>query len=74
MGLIVGSWMALIQSYQTLSLKLLQQEQQRVKFSKEWNASDISFVGKVVSSEPSRMSGGPRTVHDSSKPTAYFKR
>ena len=74
MGLMMGAWMAMLQGYQTLSLKLMQQEQERAKLKKEWNDSEISFVGKRVNSEPSRMSSGSRTLHAATQPTTQIKR
>ena len=74
MGLMMGAWMTLLQGYQTLSLKLMQQEQERVKLTKEWDASELSFVGKRVNSEPSRMSSSSRTLHATAQPTTQIKR
>ena len=74
MSLMTGSWMTLMQSYQILILKLMQQEQERVRLTKEWNASEFSFVGKAINSESSRMSSGSRTLHATAQPTAQIKR
>ena len=74
MGLMMGVWMTLMQSYQTLSLKLMQQEQKRVKLTKEWNASELSFVGQAINSEPPRMPSRPRTVHATAQPTSQNQR
>jgi type II secretory pathway pseudopilin PulG len=74
MGLMMGAWMTLMQSYQTLSLKLIQQEQKRVKLRGEWNASEIRFVGQAVNSESSRLSSGSRTLHATSQPATQIQR
>ena len=74
MSLMTGTWMTLMQSYQILSLKFIQQEQERVKVKEEWNASELSFIGKAINSESSRMSSGSRTLHATAQPTAQIKR
>jgi type II secretory pathway pseudopilin PulG len=74
MSLMTGAWMTLIQSYQTLSLKLMQQEQERVRLTNEWNASELSFVSKRVISEPSRMSSRSRTLHATAQPATQIQR
>jgi hypothetical protein len=74
MSLIVGAWMTLIQSYQKLSLKLMQQEQKRVKLTEEWNASELGFIGKAVNNESSRMPSGSRALHATTQPTSQHKR
>ena len=74
MGLIMGSWMMLMQGYQALSLKLIQQEHKRAKLRSEWSASELSSVGKAVSGESSRMSSGSSTVHAPSQSNAQIKR
>jgi hypothetical protein len=74
MGLMMGAWMALLQGYQTLSLKLMQEEQEKVRLTKEWDASELSIVGKAINSEPSRMSSGSRTLHATAQPTTQIKR
>lgn len=66
--------MTLIQSYQRLSLKLMQQEQKRIKLSKEWDANELIFVDKAVNSESSRVPGGSSTVHAIAQPTSQIKR
>ena len=74
MSLMMTSWMTLMQSYQSLSLKLMQLEQQRAKFRREWSASEISFISKTLSSESSRMSSRSRNLHDPSQSNAQIKR
>lgn len=74
MGLMMGTWMTLLQSYQTLSLKFIQQEQARAKVREEWNASELSFIGKAINSESSRMSSGSRTLHATAQSAAQIQR
>ena len=74
MGLMVGAWMTLMQSYQRLSWKLTQQEQQRMKLRKEWDAHEFGFVGKAIGSESSRVPGGSRAVHAVAQPASQIKR
>ena len=74
MSLMVGAWMALLQSYQRLQWKLMEQEQTRTRLAKEWNTSEFSFVGKVVASESSRMPSGSRTVHAPAQPASKVER
>ena len=73
MSLMMGVWMSLMQSYQTLSLKLHQQEQKRVKLREEWNASEISFVGQAVNNESSRVPSGSRALHATSQPATQIQ-
>ena len=74
MSLMMGAWMSLMQSYQTLSLKLHQQELKRVKLREEWNASEISFVAQAVNNESSRVPSGSRAVHATSQPATQIQR
>jgi len=74
MSLMMGSWMTFMQSYQALSLKFMRQEQERVKLIKEWNASELSFVGKAVSSVSSRMSSRSRALHAPTQPASQNQR
>jgi hypothetical protein len=74
MSLMVGAWMTLIQSCQRLSWKLAQQEQQKMKLRKEWDANEFSLVGKVISSDSSGVFSGSRAVHATAQPTSQIKR
>lgn len=74
MSLMTGAWMALMQSYQILSLKLIQLEQKRVKLREEWNVTELSFIGRTVNSESSRVPSRSSALHATSQPTTQIKR
>jgi len=74
MSLIVGAWMALLQSHQRLQWKLMEQEQQRTRLAKEWNTSEFSFFGKAVTSESSRMPSRSRNVYAPAQPATKVER
>jgi type II secretory pathway component PulJ len=74
MSLISGVWMASVQSYQTLSLSLMRQEQQREQIRKAWDVFELSVVSKGVSGESARMSGGVGSVHAPLKSSSQNKR
>ena len=74
MSLILGAWMTLLQSYQSIALRLMQQESQRVQLRKVWDDFEIYLATKGAVNESSRMSGGIRPKHAPSQPTPPIKR
>jgi len=81
MSLILGSWMTLVGAYQTLTLRMAQEESKRTQLRKELDAFEIGehlranddAPIKGVIDESPRMPGRSRTQHGVAKPTVKNK-
>jgi len=82
MSLILGSWMALVATYQYLALRAAQEDNKRTQLRKEFDAFEISEQVRAnantplqgMSNESTRMSSRTRAVHVTSKSTPKNKR
>ena len=82
MSLILGSWMALVATYQNLALRAVQEDNKRTQLRKEFDAFEISEQVRAntntplqgMSNESTRMSSRTRAVHVTSKSTPKNKR
>ncbi|WP_129560402.1 type IV pilus modification PilV family protein [Polynucleobacter hirudinilacicola] len=82
MSLILGSWMALLGSYQNLALRTAQVESKRAQLRREFDAFEVSeqLRLRVITNtegqihESSRMSRRHRAQHAAAQPTSQNKR
>jgi Tfp pilus assembly protein PilV len=82
MGLILGSWMALVATYQSLTLRTAQEDNKRTQLRKEFDAFEIGEQVRAnantplqgMSNESTRMSGRARAVYATSKSPLKNKR
>jgi prepilin-type N-terminal cleavage/methylation domain-containing protein len=82
MSLILGSWMALVGTYQNLVLRVTQMESKRAQLRRELDAFEIgehTRVNEVTTSkglinESPRMPGRSRTQHGATKSSVKNKR
>ena len=82
MSLILGTWMALVGTYQNLALRTTQIESKRVQLRREFAAFEVSEQARVSTSintkgqnyESSRVSSRHRAQHATAKPTSKNKR
>ena len=82
MSLILGTWMALVGTYQNLALRTTQIESKRAQLRREFDAFEVSEQTRVSAStnikgqnhESSRVSSRYRTKHAATKPTSKNKR
>jgi len=82
MSLILGSWMALVGSYQNLALRTAQTESKRVQLRTEFDAFEVGEQLRVSGStntkgqhhESSRVSRRHRAQYAASQPASQNKR
>jgi Tfp pilus assembly protein PilV len=82
MSLILGSWMALIGTYQNLALRAAQTESKRAQLRSEFDTFEISQQARVSigthikghSNESTRVSSRNRTKHVTSQPALKNER
>ena len=78
MSLILGSWMALVGTYQNLALRTAQTESKRAQLRTQFDAFELSEQLRAKGStntkgqvhESSRVSRRHRSQHDASQPTS----
>ena len=82
MSLILGSWMALVGTYQNLALRTTQTENKRAQLRKEFDAFETIEQARAgtkanikgQSNESTRVSSRNRTQHGASKPNVKNQR
>ena len=82
MSLILGSWMALVGTYQNLVLRATQMESKRVQLRREFAAFEVSERARVSTSintkgqnhESSRVPSRHRAQHVTSQPASKKQR
>ena len=82
MSLILGSWMALVGTYQNLALRTTQTESKRAQLRSEFDTFEISQQARVSisthikgqSNESTRVSSRNRTKHVTSQPALKNER
>lgn len=82
MSLILGSWMALVGTYQNLALRTAQTESKRAQLRSEFDAFKMSQQARVSisthikgqSNESSRVSSRNRTKHVTAQPALKNER
>jgi len=82
MSMILGVWMASVETYQHLSLNLVQQEVKRSQIRKELDAfemqehsrANLNLPHKVLINEPTRVPGRNRSMRTSTQPAIKDKR
>jgi hypothetical protein len=82
MSLILGSWMALVGTYQNLVLRATQMETKRTQLRREFDAFEVSEQARVSAStnikgqhhESSRVPHRHRAQHATSQPSSKNKR
>jgi type II secretory pathway component PulJ len=82
MSLILGSWMALLGTYQNLALRTAQVESKRAQLRRDFDAFEVGEQLRVRAStntkgqnyESSRMSHRHRAQHAAAQPTSQNKR
>jgi type II secretory pathway component PulJ len=82
MSLILGTWMVLVGTYQSLALRSTQIESKRAQLRREFDTFEVGEQTKVSTStntkgqnyESSRVPSRHRTEHATAKPTSKNKR
>ncbi len=82
MSLILGSWMALVGTYQNLTLRTIQTESKRAQLRSEFDAFEMSQQARVSisthskgqSNESTRVSSRNRTKHVTAQPALKNER
>jgi type II secretory pathway component PulJ len=82
MSLILGSWMALVGTYQNLALRTTQTESKRAQLRREFDVFEVSEQARVSTStntkgqnhESSRVSSRHRAQHAASQSASKNKR
>jgi prepilin-type N-terminal cleavage/methylation domain-containing protein len=82
MSLILGSWMALVGTYQNLALRATHMESKRAQLRREFAAFEVSEQARVSTSintkgqnhESSRVPSRHRAQHVTSQPTSKNQR
>jgi type II secretory pathway component PulJ len=82
MSLILGTWMALVGTYQNLALRTTQIESKRAQLRREFDTFEVSEQFRVSvntntkgqNHESSRVSSRHRTEHAATKPASKNKR